>query len=252
MSPGVAYKALTKAQKPARGVSVYSRYVNRPLGKFFAAGSAWLGLSPNGVTVVSAVMTAGAGVLIATQEPGLLVGVGIASLLVLGFAFDAADGQLARLLQRSSPAGEWFDHVVDAGKAVCLHGAVLIAAYRHFDVSLWWLLVPLGYQAVGVIIQAGGTLRELLGRLARVNAPTPAAHSPRWTPLVLLVADSGVFGLAFLTWPWPSVFVLVYSSLFLANAVVGCALLGKWMRELSQLAGPAAAGGPQRAAEHVS
>ena len=228
-----AYKALGAAQKPARGVSLYSRYINRPLGKLLAAVSAWLGLSPNGVTLISAILTVGAVVLISTQRPSVFAGLAVAALLVFGFALDAADGQLARLLHKASPAGEWFDHVVDAGKAVCLHGAVLISAYRHFPVDLWWLLVPLGYQAVGVIAQAGGTLRELLGRQALGGQAKPAGEGRRWSPWVLLVADSGMFGLVFLSWPWPSIFVVVYSAFFVANLLLGTALLVKWMHELS-------------------
>ena len=236
ISPGAAYEALSAMQKPARGVSLYSRYINRPLGRRFAALSAWLGLTPNGVTVVSAIMTAGAALLIAIPRPSLISGLGVAALLVLGFALDAADGQLARLLHRASPAGEWFDHVVDAGKAVCLHGAVLIAAYRYFTPDLWWLLVPLAYQALSVVVQAGGTLRELLGRIARGGTAKPPADRRRWAPIILLVADSGVFGLIFLTWGWPLIFMVVYSAFFVANLCVGAALLMKWMRELSDLA----------------
>ena len=228
-----AYAALSAAQKPGRGVSAYSRYINRPLGKFLAAVSARVGLSPNGVTMISAILTVAAVVLIATQRPNVFIGVAVALLLVFGFALDAADGQLARLLNRASAVGEWLDHVVDAGKAVCLHGAVLISAYRHFPVDLWWLLVPLSYQTVGVVVQAGGTLRELLGRLARGGQPKPAAESRPWSPWVLLVADSGVFALAFLSWPWPSIFIVVYSGLFVGNLLLGAALLLKWRQELS-------------------
>ena len=231
-----AYQALTQAQKPARGVSIYSRYVNRPLGKLLAALSATVSLSPNAVTLISATLTAGAAVLIAMARPSVLIGVVVAALLVLGFAFDAADGQLARLLHRSSPAGEWFDHVVDAGKAVSLNGAILIAAYRHFDVPLVWLLVPVAYQVVGVVVQAGGTLRELLARVSRAASIRPEGGSVRrWTPIVLLAADSGVFGLAFLTWGWPDLFVIVYTLLFIANCLVGGALMIKWARELSSI-----------------
>lgn len=237
-SVGAAYQALVQAQKPVRGISLYSRFVNRRLGRLFAAVAAAIGLTPNAVTVVSAVLTVAAVALIATRPPGPVVGVLIAVALVLAFALDAADGQLARLLQRSSPGGEWFDHVVDAGKAVCLHAAVLISAFRFFDVGLGWLLVPLGYQAVGVVIQAGGTLRELLGRMS-TGPGKPSGPGNRWSPVMLLVADSGVFGLLFSTWGWPRVFVVGYTVFFAANALIGAALLVKWMRELS--AAPTAA-----------
>ena len=238
MPLGAAYEALTKAQKPPRGVSLYSRFVNRRLGRMFAALSAYLGMSPNGVTAVSGLMTAAAVVLIAAAPPTLSVGITVAVLLVLGFALDAADGQLARLLERGSPAGEWLDHVVDAAKSVALHGAVLITAYRHFDVSTTWLLLPMGYQVLAVVVFAAGTLRELLGRLSGRHAAPPPARRPWWNAVALLPVDFGILALAFVTLAWPQVFVLVYSILFLANLLVGATLLLKWMRELSALARP--------------
>ena len=92
------------------------------------------------------------------------------------------------------------------------------------------------YQIVNTVIQAGGTLRELLGRQARSGAVEGHHPQPRrWASLVLLVADFGIFSLAFLTWGWPRVFVLVYGLLFLANCVVGAALIRKWAAELSAL-----------------
>jgi len=239
MSVGAAYEALTRAQKPPRGVSLYSRFVNRRLGRVFAALGARLGMSPNGVTAVSGLLTVAAVALVALAPPSLWLGVTVALLLVLGFAFDAADGQLARLLGGGSAAGEWLDHVLDAGKSVALHAAVLISAYWHFDVSTAWLLVPIGFQVVAVVVFAAGTLRELLGRVARPAAP-PVPSRPRWgTGILLLPVDAGVLALAFVTLAWPQVFVVVYSLLFVANLLVGAALMVKWMRELNALASAA-------------
>ena len=237
MPLGAAYEALTRAQKPPRGVSLYSRFVNRRLGRMFAALGAYLGMSPNGVTAVSGLLTAAAIVLIATMPPSLWVGITVALLLVLGFAFDAADGQLARLLRRGSPAGEWLDHVVDAGKSVALHAAVLLMAYRHFDVSPSWLLLPIAYQVLAVVVFAAGTLRELLGRLSGRPATPPPARRPWWNAVALLPVDFGILALAFVTLAWPPLFVVVYSVLFVANLLMGATLLVKWMRELSALAG---------------
>jgi len=238
MPLGAAYEALTKAQKPPRGVSLYSRFINRRLGRMFAALGASLGMSPNAVTAVSGLFTAVAIALVATMPPSLGLGVSVAVLLVLGFALDAADGQLARLLSRGSPAGEWLDHVVDAAKSVALHAAVLVCAYRHFEVSTTWLLLPIAYQVLAVVVFAAGTLRELLGRLAGSTAPPPTAPRRWWNAVALLPVDFGILALAFVTLAWPQVFVVVYSALFLANLLVGATLLAKWMRELSGFARP--------------
>ncbi len=230
----VAYEELVRAQKPAKGVSLYSRFVNRPLGRAFAACGAAIGLTPDQVTVLSALSTTAAVLTIAIAPPSIVSGVVIAALIVLGFALDAADGQLARLTRTGSSAGEWFDHVIDAGKVVALHSAVLIAAYRFFDLDLYLLLVPMAYQLVGAVVQAGGTLRERLGRGIIPSSKTNGSAS-RFSAIGLLAADSGVFGLLFLTWAWPEVFTVLYGLLFLANAAIGVMLLVKWKRELSAM-----------------
>ncbi|HEX5568181.1 MAG TPA: CDP-alcohol phosphatidyltransferase, partial [Streptomyces sp.] len=44
-----ALGGLSAAQKPGRGVSLYSRYVNRPAGRLLAAAAHALGMSPGQV-----------------------------------------------------------------------------------------------------------------------------------------------------------------------------------------------------------
>ena len=69
--------------------------------------------------------------LLCLVEPGPVVAVGVTVLLLLGYALDSADGQVARLSGRSGPAGEWLDHVTDQARTVSLHMAVLIWLYRR-------------------------------------------------------------------------------------------------------------------------
>lgn len=86
-----------------------------------AAAAFQAGLTPNIVTLISATLTFTALALVALVEPSAWLGVGLALLLALGYAFDAADGQLARLRGGGSASGEWLDHMVDATKISCLH-----------------------------------------------------------------------------------------------------------------------------------
>jgi phosphatidylglycerophosphate synthase len=226
-----AYAELKHAQKPRPGVSMYSHFVNRKLGRLFAASGAALGVSPNLVTAVSAGMTGGAVLLLALTRPTVVSGFAIGLLLVVAFALDAADGQLARLQRSGSASGEWLDHVVDAAKCVGIHAAVLIAAYRYLDVAEEWLLVPLAFQLVAVTVFAGGMLRELLGRVNTVRRKARNDGSV-WRSVILLPADSGVLALTFLSLAWTGLFQILYTSLALANLIVGAALIFKWYREL--------------------
>ena len=100
--------------------------------------------------------------LLALVEPSWAVGLAVAACLVLGYAFDAADGQLARLRGGGSPAGEWLDHMVDAVKASGLHLALLIGLYRFDVVDPVVLLVPLGYCLVDAVTYFATMLNEAL------------------------------------------------------------------------------------------
>lgn len=102
---GYAIRQLSAAQKSAKGVSLYSRYVNRPAGRVLAALGYRLKLTPNQVTMISGVFTFAAVAMIAVLRPSPAAAAGIFAALVLGFALDSADGQLARLTGTGSAAG---------------------------------------------------------------------------------------------------------------------------------------------------
>src|SRR5947208_1481942 len=88
---------LASKQKTLKGAPAYSRFVNRKLGRLLAAAAYLIGLTPNAVTLISAGFSLTGIVLLAVARPTWLVGVLVAVALVLGYALDAADGQLARL-----------------------------------------------------------------------------------------------------------------------------------------------------------
>ncbi|MGV9349496.1 CDP-alcohol phosphatidyltransferase family protein [Streptomyces spiralis] len=241
---------LRGAQKSAKGVSLYSRYVNRPAGRYLAAGAYRAGLTPNQVTLVSAAFTLAGIAAVALIRPCWPLALTVYAALVLGFAFDSADGQLARLTGKGGPAGEWLDHVVDCVKMVALHTAVLISFYRFFDLpGDGWLLLPLGFQLAAVVTFCGGLLTELLKRAAAEAATraasatagdpgggAPAAAPPsRLRAVALLPVDYGVFCLVFLTLGAPGLFRAVYTVLAAVHALFLVAFLAKWFRELSAL-----------------
>ncbi|WP_405757113.1 CDP-alcohol phosphatidyltransferase family protein [Streptomyces sp. NBC_01420] len=236
-STSTVLRQLRGAQKPAKGVSLYSRYVNRPAGRVFAVGAYRLGMTPNQVTLVSAVFTFGALAGVALVRPGpwpaLLVYLGLA----VGFALDSADGQLARLTGRGGPDGEWLDHVVDCAKMVLVHTAVLVSFQRWFALpGDGWLLLPLGFLFVAVLTFCAGLLRDQLGRTAAAApAPAPAAPPSRLRAVALLPADYGVFCLVFLLLGDETAFRVGYAVLAAVHALFLVLFLGKWFRELKAL-----------------
>ncbi|RLV70269.1 CDP-alcohol phosphatidyltransferase [Streptomyces sp. CBMAI 2042] len=230
-------RELRGAQKSAKGVSLYSRYVNRPAGRLLAAGAYRAGLTPNQVTLISALFTYAALAAVALVEPSWTLALLVYAALAIGFAFDSADGQLARLTGRGGPDGEWLDHVVDCGKLVLVHTAVLISFYRFGELpSDAWLLLPLGFQLAAVVTFCAGLLREKLGKAA-AGAPTGTTAAPvsRVRAVALLPADYGVFCLVFLLLGAPGAFRAGYAVLAVVHTLFLAAFLTKWFRELRAL-----------------
>lgn len=232
---------LAGAQKHTPGAPAYSRFVNRPLGRRFAAAGYLLGLTPNMITGISALFSFAGIAVLALVRPTLWSGIVVCLALVLGYAFDAADGQLARLRGGGSHAGEWLDHMVDAAKISSLHLAVLIAAYRFFDLdSAAWLLIPIGFVLVANVMFFGMILNDLLR--ARQAAKTGAALKRQGPStlrsLMVIPTDYGLLCVVFLLLGAPSVFFVVYALLFAANAAFMALASVKWFRDMSVLDRP--------------
>jgi phosphatidylglycerophosphate synthase len=231
---------LGAAQKSSRGAPAYSRFINRPLGRPLAAVAASLSMTPTHVTLLSAAATlsgiACIALLPATATTSLLV----TALLVLGYALDSADGQLARLQRSFSLSGEWLDHLFDALKAVTIHLAVLAAWLRFPDLDQRMLIVPPIFAAVASTFFFGVVAVDLLRRIHRAErpadpAPAPAPPTSVLYALLVAPADYGVLCLLFLTLFLPSVFVPLYTALAVINGLLLLASAMRWHRSLRAL-----------------
>lgn len=229
---------LAGAQKAAaRSAPAYSRFVNRKIGRYLAAGCHRAGLTPDAVTAISGVVTFSGIAVLALVPPSWWSGVLVTLLLVLGYAFDSADGQVARLRGGGSPAGEWLDHMVDALKVVTLPLALLVGFYRFEVTSTAWLLVPVASAIVSSVLFFGMILTEQLRRAAgTASLAADAPGRPSWLRSVLVVpTDYGVLCLSFLLLGAPSVFAAVYTFLVAATAGFLVLAAAKWFREIRAL-----------------
>lgn len=235
-----AYRELAAAQKgAARSAPAYSRYVNRRLGRVLAAWAASVGLSPNQVTLVSAALTFTGISLLAVVAPSLWLGAVVCACLALGYAFDSADGQVARLTGTGSPAGEWLDHVVDATKISALPLALLVGLYRAEAAPVVWLLVPLVHAVVGAVLFFGMILTEQLRRAAGVTSRAPSGgRGPDVRALLVIPTDYGVLCLAFLLLGVMPAFLVVYTAIVAATALFTLAACVKWFRDVRALGVP--------------
>lgn len=227
---------LKGAQKGrARGAPAYSIYVNRRIGRYLAAAAYKAGLTPNQVTLVSAAFTFTGIALLALVRPTAPLGVLVWLLLALGYAWDSADGQVARLRGGGSIAGEWLDHFVDSAKVITIHLGVLVGLYRFTDLDDALLLIPLAFAVVSGVTFFGMILNDLLksARGFRSSAARGGASAAR--SLLLLPTDYGILCGIFVLWGGSRAFLVAYSALLLASASFLALASVKWFREMVQL-----------------
>lgn len=235
--PGVreTMRTLAGFQKSNRGAPAYSRFVNRPVGRVFAALAYRYGLSPNGVTAVSACTTLTGLAVLFLVPVSVWTGLAVGLLLAAGYAIDSADGQVARLTGRGSIAGEWLDHSVDCVKSTLVHLSVLVALYRFTDVPDVWLLVPIAFAVVDSTLFFAYIVTDLFHRTRGAAKAKPSAHASVLRSLLTAPTDYGVLCIVFLTWGATWVFLGLYAVL-----LAGCAgylVLGmpKWFGQLRAL-----------------
>lgn len=235
-------RRLHSAQKrAASGAPAYSVYVNRRVGRYLAAFAYRAGLTPNQVTMISAVFTFTAIALVAFATPQWWLGVAVWLLLAIGYAFDSADGQVARLRGGGTASGEWLDHVVDCVKLCSLHLAVLITAYTHFtlpDAAL--LLIPTGFTIVAVTLFFAMILNDQLkavhGPPAGTSGNGAASQSTPLKAILGIPTDYGVICFSFILLGAPLLFFTVYTVLFALNLGYLALASIKWFHDMAMLA----------------
>ena len=237
-----AMARLKNAQKSSKGAAAYSRFVNRPLGRPLAATAYVWGWTPTQVTLLSGAMTVLGILSIALLDPTWWSSILSAVLLMLGYALDSADGQLARLTGRGSLAGEWLDHFFDAIKASTIHLAVFVCWYRFFDLPDLWLAVPLAYGAVASVFFFGLIATDFLRRLHRlqhpdlvVDAPAESWRSSSLYSLAVIPSDYGFLCLSFVLLWWHEGFLILYTLLAATNILVLLLAAGRWYVSIRRL-----------------
>lgn len=237
-TPGFAqsFEELRLAQKGKKGVPLYTLCVNRPAGRVVAAALRNTRFRPNHVTLAGAVLTYGALLWLALGNgsgPGFAL---VGAVLAVGFVLDSADGQLARIQGRSSKLGEWLDHLLDSGRIVLLHGAVLCFLLRATEIPPLWLAVLCGtfLFASSAIFFAGALFDQLIRQAPPSPSGSPEGNWLKRSVLTLPV-DYGTTCLVLLTLPWTGVFLPCYAALALFHCLFAAAYLTKFYRHLARM-----------------
>jgi phosphatidylglycerophosphate synthase len=228
-----ALSRLEGSQKPGDGEPAYLRWVNRPLGRRAAALAHTLGLTPDAVTWTSAAFSLAGFAVVAAVPPSFAAALAATLLLVIGYALDSADGQLARLTGTGSRAGEWLDHVVDAARIPMLHLAIASSFFfRSPDGSLWLVAAALTFAVVSSVWFFGSVLASQLGGASSPAAPRTA---PAWVSFVKLPNDIGFLYLCLLTLPVLWLFAGLYLFLLLYTVMAATVSLHRKHRALRSL-----------------
>jgi phosphatidylglycerophosphate synthase len=187
------------------------------------------------VSAISAALSLSGILVLALVRPAPATALAVSGLLVAGYAFDAADGQLARLRGGGSLAGEWLDHMIDAAKVSSLHVAVVIAVHRWFGVGEGWALVPLGFTVVAAVFFFGMILNDQLRRQRGLGGRPGARPTSPLRSLAAVPTDYGVLCLVFLLLGAPRVFLVGYTVLFAGTTAYLLLAVVAWFREMQRL-----------------
>lgn len=216
--PGVRenLRRLGSAQKSGDGVPAYTRWVNRRAARIVAATAAAAGVTPNGVTALSAALSVSGLAVLLIAGPQWWSAILCGALLAAGYVFDSADGQVARLTGTGAPAGEWLDHVVDAARTPMIHLSVAVTVMLHRPDLTWLAVIGLCFAVLSTAQFMSQILAEQLIRHKGGEEPTGTRITQS---LILLPSDSGVLCWSFVLWLAPPLFALGYTVLFALNAM---------------------------------
>lgn len=206
----------------------YLRWVNRPLGGQVAVRAAVLGVSPNQLTGISAVLGF-AGVVSIVVLPSPRAGLVGALLLLVGYVFDSADGQLARIQRRGGPAGEWLDHVVDGVRAPLVHAALVVQLATHAGVR-WLPIVALLF----MVLVSSWFLSQLLAEKLLPKQPqSTTARSGTFESFVKQPQDPSTTYIVIALLGLPLLFTVAYVLLFAWLSLGFVLSLSRKYRQLS-------------------
>lgn len=200
-----------------RGGGLFSEAVSQRIGAAFALVGHRLGLAPTVLTLANLVLGLAASVTVVTlaepvaagDTPAWVVGLVALAGWQLAYALDCADGQLARVTGRGSPAGARVDVLCDVAAQIALVTALGATALAQRPATPIWLVALFAgtwmVNLVTSVMQAGPNAASMV----------PSTSLP--VRLVKLVRDYGavifVAGLVLVVAPALTVWVVVAFTL---------------------------------------
>jgi phosphatidylglycerophosphate synthase len=214
-----------------RGGGLFTETVNQRIGAWLCVGAERAGWPPSALTLANLVLGLAAAALVVAFAPAMAAGtvpaaaVGLVALVLwhLAYSLDCADGQLARVTGRTSPAGARLDILCDVALQISLVAAVASVAHAYSPHEPTWIVASFaGTWMVNLVtsaLQQGETAASL------VTSRSPAVR------LIKLVRDYGavvtVIGLVIAFVPawtqWLMVAFVVVNGGFLLASIAASA-----------------------------
>ncbi|GLZ81291.1 hypothetical protein Afil01_60980 [Actinorhabdospora filicis] len=127
---------------------LFTQFVNQRIGSVCAVVAHRLGLAPSAVTLInlvcglamSAALIALAPVMADGRVPAALMGLLALAVWQFAYSLDCADGMLARVTGRSSPAGARLDILADIAQQTAVTAATASVAVAYTDWTPTWLV----------------------------------------------------------------------------------------------------------------
>lgn len=142
-----------------RGGGLLSEAIDQPIGSRIALLAYRRNLAPTILTLVNLVLglatsiavVALAGPMHDGRVPAVAVGLGALVLWHIAYEFDCADGQLARVAKKTSPAGARVDILCDVAVQIALVAAVSAVATRYHRTPTWFVAAFAGCWMINLV-----------------------------------------------------------------------------------------------------
>ena len=130
---------------------------------FTPVGRGMRGVPPNVLTAASVAAGIGAGVAFALTGRGRGLYAIAGALVAVSGAADALDGIVARLHERASAAGDFYDHMADRLTEIAILGGIALSPSAHAVLGFGVLVLTLLHSYLGTQMEATFRLREYGG-----------------------------------------------------------------------------------------
>ena len=130
------------------------------------------GISPNQLSVLSLIFAALAAAFYILSASIAEMLYAAALMVLLNAIFDAADGALARRIEKANPKGDFLDHVIDRYADMFFLGGIIFAGYAPWTVGLLAVIGVLLTSYIGTQAQAlqlGRYYGGIMGRADRLT-----------------------------------------------------------------------------------